>query len=115
MSKREPKLLIDDILESIDKINSYTQNLNFLDFKDDSKTVDAVVRNLEIIGEAANHIPVELQNKSTGIKWRRIVGLRNRVVHEYFGVDLEIVWKIISDDLEDLEHQFRKLKEALMN
>lgn len=99
MSKRNPRILIDDILESIEKIDSYIKNQNFEDFQEDSKTVDAVVRNLEIVGEAANQIPNEVKQKFPSIKWRQIVGLRNRVIHEYFGVDLKIIWQEIKKDL----------------
>lgn len=113
MSKREPRLLIQDILESIEKIRLYTKNYDFGAFESDSKTIDAVIRNLEIIGEAANKLPQEIKEKDEDIKWRRIVGLRNRVIHEYFGVDLEIVWKIINDDLGLLENQLRKLDDQL--
>lgn len=101
------------MLESIEKINSYIENLGFKDFKSDNKTIDAVVRNLEIIGEAANMLPEDIKNKSKGIKWRRIVGLRNRVIHEYFGVDLEIVWKIITDDLHEFERKLNALNQKL--
>lgn len=92
MSKRQPELLIEDILESVAKINSYISEHDFESFIEDNKTVDAVVRNLEIIGEAANKLPQKVKNKAKDVKWRRIVGLRNRVIHGYFGVDLGIIW-----------------------
>ena len=88
MSKREAKLLIDDIVESAHKILNYTEGQRFEDFVNDSKTIDAVVRNFEIIGEAANRLPAEFKNNHPLIDWQRIIGLRNRIVHEYFGIVL---------------------------
>ena len=94
MSKRESRLLIEDILDSGHKILDYTKSLSFEDFLRDSKTVDAVIRNFEIIGEAANRLPDEFKDKNTNIDWHRIRGFRNRIVHDYFGIDYEIVWQI---------------------
>lgn len=68
----------------------------------DERTKDAVIRNFEIIGEAANRISAELKSANNQISWRRLIGLRNRVVHEYFGIDYEIVWQIIKKDLNSL-------------
>jgi|SRR4026208_1281674 uncharacterized protein with HEPN domain len=94
MSKRSPSLLITDIIESGQKILSYTNGLSFEQFLLDSKTVDAVIRNFEIIGEAASRLPDEFKDKYPDIEWHRIRGLRNRIVHDYSGIDYEIVWKI---------------------
>jgi uncharacterized protein with HEPN domain len=94
MSKRDSKLLVGDILESAHKILDYTKGLSFQDFINDSKTVDAVIRNFEIIGEAANRLPEEFKNNYPEIDWHRIRGFRNRIVHDYFGIDHSIVWLI---------------------
>ena len=94
MSKRDPKLLIDDILESTLKILDYTENLTFEQFTSDSKTIDAVIRNFEIIGEAANRLPDEFKDQHNSIDWHRIKGFRNRIIHDYFGIDYSIVWQI---------------------
>jgi uncharacterized protein with HEPN domain len=102
MSKRETKLLLADIIESIDKIKSYTLGYTFEEFLQDSKTSDAVVRNFEIIGEAANRIPEEIRDKNNQINWHRIKGFRNRIVHDYMGVDYNIVWSIIHNDIDKL-------------
>lgn len=91
MSKREPELLLQDIVESIQKIKVYTHGMSFETFQEDDKTIDAVIRNFEIIGEAANRIPDEIKDKFNEVNWHRIRGLRNRVVHDYMGVDLEII------------------------
>jgi uncharacterized protein with HEPN domain len=94
MSKREPSLLIEDIIESANKILNYTHNLSFDEFKKDSKTIDAVIRNFEIIGEAANRLPDYFKDSHSAIDWHRIRGFRNRIVHDYFGIDYSIVWEI---------------------
>ena len=102
MSNRDDSLLIADMLESAEKIISYTQGLSFDEFEIDSKTVDAVIRNFEIIGEAANRLGEKFRADNPEIEWDQLRGFRNRIVHEYFGIDLEIVWQIIEDDLDDL-------------
>ncbi|MBA7522814.1 hypothetical protein ES705_14934 [subsurface metagenome] len=103
MSKRPVDLLLDDICEAIDRIEQYIKNLSFDAFSDDQKSVDAVTRNLEIIGEAANRLPDEFKEKYSQIEWYKVVGLRHRIVHEYFGIDLEIIWQILHKDLPELK------------
>ncbi|MBI4388763.1 MAG: DUF86 domain-containing protein [Nitrospinae bacterium] len=99
MSERAAGLLIEDICEAIEKIGRYVAGMTRETFLSDEKTSDAVARNLEIIGEAANRLPENIKTKYPDIPWRKITGLRHRIVHEYFDVDLEIVWKIVRDDL----------------
>jgi uncharacterized protein with HEPN domain len=99
MSDRPVRLLIEDILESIEKIERYTAGISFEEFSNDDKTNDAVIRNLEIIGEAANRLPDDFKDKHSNIEWFKIVGLRHRIVHEYFGIDLGIVWQIVTKDI----------------
>lgn len=91
MSKRQPRLLVEDILESGNKILSYTKNLSYDQFVKDSMVVDAVIRNFEIIGEAANRLPEDFKDEHPDIDWHRIRGFRNRIVHDYFGIDYAIV------------------------
>ncbi|MCB9252750.1 MAG: DUF86 domain-containing protein [Flavobacteriales bacterium] len=109
MSDREPKLLLCDILESIEKIRIYTSGFSFHDFLNDPKTCDAVIRNFEIIGEAANRLPEEIKEKYPKINWFRIRGFRNRIVHDYMGIDYNIVWLIIENDLESLFSEIYKV------
>ena len=99
MSKRSVSLLIEDILDSVEKIVRYTDGMNQEHFQDDEKTADAVVRNLEIIGEASSRLPQDFIDAHSEIEWAKIKGLRNRIVHEYFGVDLQIIWEILKKDL----------------
>jgi uncharacterized protein with HEPN domain len=105
MSNRDLKLLLEDILESGLKIKRYTSNQDYDSFINDDKTIDAVVRNFEIIGEAANKIDPDFRLMNPEIEWNRIRGFRNRIVHNYFGIDYEIVWNIIENDLENLIEQ----------
>ena len=102
MSERATRLLLDDIRQSIDRIEEYVRGMSFEDFSEDQKTIDAVTRNLEIIGEAANRLTDEFKEDHSDIEWYKIVGLRHRIVHEYFGVDLQIVWQILRTDLPAL-------------
>jgi uncharacterized protein with HEPN domain len=113
MSKREPTLLLTDICESIEKIKAYTFELTYQQFIEDSKTIDAVVRNFEIIGEAANRLPEEIKDKFPEINWFRLRGFRNRIVHDYMGIDYEIVWTIIKNDLEKLLTDIKEIIEKL--
>jgi uncharacterized protein with HEPN domain len=94
MSKRNPLLLIADMIESSQKIMTYTDGLSYEQFLLDSKTIDAVIRNFEIIGEAANRLPEEFKDEYPDIEWHRIRGFRNRIVHDYSGIDYAIVWQI---------------------
>jgi uncharacterized protein with HEPN domain len=102
MSKRPIDLLLNDMLDAIDRIEQYTQGMSFDAFSSDQKSVDAVVRNLEIIGEAANRLPDDFKEKHSSVEWHKVVGLRNRIIHEYFGIDLQIIWQIIHADLPSL-------------
>ena len=91
MSKTEPSLLLADIVDSIQKIRKYTEGQSYEEFLGDSKSIDTVKRNFEIIGEAANRIPDEIKEKFPGINWFRISWFRNRIVHDYLGIAYEIV------------------------
>jgi len=109
MSNRNSKLLVEDILESCRKILDYTEALSFEEFIADHKTVDAVIRNFEIIGEAANRLPEEFKESHWDIDWYRIRGFRNRIVHDYFGIDYSIVWQIKETYLLQLIENLQKL------
>jgi uncharacterized protein with HEPN domain len=100
---REWRLRVDDILDAIAKIERYVQDFTFEQFRDDEKTVDAVVRNLEVIGEAVRHLSNQSAQLPTSIPWSDIAGMRNILIHEYFGVDLAILWQTIKSDLPALK------------
>jgi len=103
MPERTPSLYLDDIRASIGKIETYVRGMSWEEFAADQKTIDAVVRNLEIIGEAANRLPEETRARYPGIPWDEMVGMRNKIIHEYFGVDLEILWETVQQDIPGLK------------
>lgn len=113
MSKRNVRLLLDDILSSIAKIERYVGAMDREQFLQDEKTTDAVVRNIEIIGEATRQLPTEFTAVHPDIPWNQMAGLRNRIVHEYFGLDLEIIWTIIEQDLPILQKQLQPMFDQL--
>ena len=109
MPERNPNLLLEDIIESCHKIMDYTKDISFEQFILDPKTIDAVVRNFEIIGEAANRLPEEFKDSYRDIDWHRIRGFRNRIVHDYFGIDYSIVWQVKENYLPQLIANLEKL------
>lgn len=110
MSRRDNHLLVLDMLESAHRINAYTENLDYEEFIYDQKTLDAVVRNFEIIGEAATRVLPDFQLENPQIPWKQLKGYRNRLIHEYFGVDYQIVWEIIQEDLMGLIEELEEIK-----
>jgi len=108
---KDSRLYLDDILEAIDRIREYLLGLDYDAFQRDRKTQDAVVRNLEIIGEAAGRLPESLQAAAPEIEWRKITGLRNILAHEYFGVSLPIVWDVVQSKLDPLEASCLQLRD----
>jgi uncharacterized protein with HEPN domain len=99
MSKRSALLLLGDILDACLKIQNYTVDFTYEEFSKHEMVIDAVIRNFEIIGEAANRLPEDFKDNHPEIDWHRIRGFRNRIVHDYFGVDLSILWKIKNENL----------------
>ncbi len=113
MSKRIIKLYLSDIIESIGRIEKYVGNLSFGKFIKDTKTIDATVRNLIVIGEAINNVPKEVKSKHPEIPWAEIIGMRNKIIHEYFGVDEKILWQTIQENLPSFKKQIRRLLKVL--
>jgi uncharacterized protein with HEPN domain len=108
---RDWRLQLDDIDEAIRRIQSYTADLDFERFGKDVRTQDAVIRNLEIIGEASRSLPNEVQDQCPDIEWRKIIALRNILIHAYFGVNLSILWDIISTKLGPLSDAIQHLRD----
>ena len=102
-------MYLDDILNSIIRISEYIEGYSFTDFKKDYKTVDAVIRNFEIIGEAAKKLPDHIKEKYTEVPWSEMYLLRNKVSHEYFGVDYEIIWDVASNYLPENKTQIEEI------
>ena len=109
MPKRSDRLLLEDIVESISKISNYTLGLSFNDFTKDERTFDAVIRNLTVIGEAANRSSSDFTLRFDEVEWYKVVAFRNRLVNEYFGVDYEAVWMVITNYLTTLEKYINRI------
>ena len=109
MSKRTDKEFLLDIQEAIRRIELYIKGLNYQDFSQKIETQDAVVRNLEIIGEAVKNISSNLRGKYKDIQWREIAGMRDKIIHFYFGVNWDIVWQTVKDKLPQLEEKVENI------
>ncbi|MGB7068841.1 MAG: DUF86 domain-containing protein [Pyrinomonadaceae bacterium] len=107
--EKDNRVFLRDILDCIGRIEGYVQDLDYDRFQQDRKTIDAVVRNVEIIGEAANNLSDEVRSDHTQIEWRKMIATRNRIIHGYASVDLEIIWNIAQNDLEQLATEIEKI------
>jgi uncharacterized protein with HEPN domain len=107
--ERSYKMYLEDIILSMKRIEEYIHGLTFQEFKKDYKTVDAVIRNFEIIGEAAKNLPEEIKTQHPEVPWSEMYLLRNRISHEYFGVDYEIIWDIAINYLPDNRSQIEEI------
>ncbi len=106
-------MYLEDLLLAMTRIAEYIEGLTYMDFKRDYKTADAVIRNFEIIGEAARNIPPEVKEKYTEVPWDEMYLLRNKVSHEYFGIDYEIIWDIALNYLPENRKQIENILKAL--
>lgn len=106
---KDPLILIRHVLDAIVRIEAYIKELSKEDFENNFLVQDAVLRNIILIGEAAKNIPEEFKQKYADVEWRKIVGMRNKVVHKYFIIDVETVWNVLQRDLPLLKQTFSKL------
>ncbi len=110
-NERDYILFIEDVLESIRKIEKYTKDLKFKEFSQKEMTIDAVIRNFAIIWEAVGNIPLDVQEKYPDVEWKEAKGFRNILIHDYFGIDLEAVWDTINNDIPLLKEHIIKVLE----
>lgn len=115
MVKRTYRLYLNDIIQAMNKIEKYSQGLDYDSFVSNDMVIDAVLRNIEVIGEAAAQIPETLKQQYSHIPWKKIIGLRNIVIHEYFGVDLDNIWKIVTENIPDTKPHLVKMLEDLFS
>ena len=109
--KREYKLFIQDIKECIAQIDKFVGNMTFEEFKADEMVSSAVVRKLEVIGEAAKNIPTEIRQKYKELPWSDMAKMRDKIIHGYFGVDYEVVWKTIKEKLPEIKPKIDNILE----
>ncbi len=107
--KRTYKDYILDILSSIQEVEEFTKGMTFEEFINDKKTTNAVIRSLEVMGEATKKIPPEIRKKYPEIPWKYIAGMRDKLIHEYHGVDLEIVWEVVKKEIPPLKPKFEEI------
>jgi uncharacterized protein with HEPN domain len=104
---------LDDILEAVEKIERFTDGMDYAEFVEDSKTVDAVLRNFEVIGEAAKNIPEDVRQEYGDVPWSEMAGMRDKLIHGYATVELQIVWTTIQEELPTLGPQIESVRDEL--
>ncbi len=113
MSERRPSVIIGDILQCIDHTQSYTANLTFEDFVANFMVTEACLYNIQIIGEAVSKLPDDVRESEKQIPWQLIKGMRNRLIHEYFGTDLQLVWNVIKNELPSFSDELQRIYKSL--
>jgi len=113
MSKRSYKLFAKDILEAIEKIEMFIDGMDFDQFQADDKTSSAVLRKLEIIGEAVKHLPDQVKKNYKGVPWKEMAGMRDKLIHWYFGVDYQLVWNVIAEEIPQLKAQLKDVYDKI--
>jgi uncharacterized protein with HEPN domain len=106
---RDFNVFLKDILLAIKRIEEYTESISFDGFCDNQLVQDGVVRNLEIIGEAVKHLPKDIYKKYPSVEWKKIAGLRDILIHAYFGIDREIIWDVVSNKIPELKDQISRI------
>ncbi len=112
-SEREWQFYLNDMIDFAEKVLAYTEGMDQTTFSASGISYDAVLRNLELIGEAATHIPETVRYNQADIPWRRVIATRNRLIHAYLGIDNDIIWSIIRDDIPPLLVALKQLKKGL--
>jgi uncharacterized protein with HEPN domain len=108
---RDPDVYLEDILIAIERIRGYTRDMDHAAFLEDDRTIDAVLRNLEVIGEATKQVPPQHRERAPEVEWRKMAGMRDLIAHAYFEVDLQIVWDVVTTKLDPLAVAVRRLRQ----
>jgi uncharacterized protein with HEPN domain len=111
--KKDPLMYLEHILESILLIEKYCSNVTIDDFLHSIQLQDSIIRRIEIIGEAVKNLPEDVKNDYSDVPWKKIAGMRDVLIHEYFGIDLELTWEVIQSDIPDLKRNITKIKKEL--
>jgi uncharacterized protein with HEPN domain len=109
MKRRDYRDYLQDILDAVNDIENFVGNMSYEDFSKDRKTLNAVVRSIEIIGEAAKNIPDALKAKYKELPWKQMTGMRDKLIHAYFGVDVETLWKAVKENIPPLKKAIQKM------
>jgi uncharacterized protein with HEPN domain len=115
MSEREWRFYLNDMIVFTEKVLAYCAGLDQSQFEADGKVYDATIRNLELIGEAATHVPDAVRVLAPGVPWRQVVATRNRLIHGYLGIDNDLLWSIVCEDIPALHHALLQLKITIQN
>ena len=113
MSERKASLLIKDMLNGIGHIELYTARLSFIDFSSGFMVIEACLYNIQVIGEAVSRLPDDIKETEPQIPWALIKGMRNRLIHEYFGTDMQLVWNVVTNELPLLKNELEKIYSRL--
>jgi uncharacterized protein with HEPN domain len=111
--RRDYGLYIDDILEAVKNIEEYVSGLDYDEFTQDRKTVDAVLRNFKILGEAAKHVPERIRTRYPDVPWKAMAGMQDKLIHEYFGVRFDVIWETIKERLPELKRVITNVLEDM--
>ena len=109
MKDRDLRDYINDLMEACRDILSFTKGMSYSDFAGDKKTVNAVIRSLEVIGEATKNLPPSFRNKYPDVPWKQMAGMRDKLIHEYFGIDKQMVWQVVEKHIPDILPLIKKL------
>jgi len=110
--KRDSTLFLEDILNAIEKIERYSKDLTFENLSKNDMATDAILRNFEVIGEAAKNVPERVRRKYSFVEWKEAIGFRNVLIHDYFGIDLEAVWDTVRKNIPSLKRNILKVLRA---
>lgn len=106
----DDEVLVQHMLEATERIETYTEELSKAEFEDDNLVQDAVIRQLEILGEAAKQVSAEIRTEYDTIQWQDIAGMRDKLIHGYFGVDIDVVWETVQQDIQHLQKQLSSIE-----